>query len=104
MHYHVLSDGTVLCDFNHEKTMNVSFDRWLGAMYQEKLDVFGGAIHRRIPKTLPLTLSDGTFDFNTPISLEKGEYKIILSDLGVKKLYCYNPQKDEIFLNNCFHY
>lgn len=74
MNYHVLPDGTVLCDFNHEKTMNVSFDRWLGAMYQEKLDVFGGAIHRRIPKTLPLTLSDGTFDFNTPISLEKGEY------------------------------
>lgn len=74
MNYHLLPDGTILCDFNHEKTMDIRFDRWLGAMYQEKLDVFGGAIHRRIPKTLPLTLSDGTFDFNTPISLEKGVY------------------------------
>ncbi|MBE7025275.1 MAG: hypothetical protein E7408_04395 [Ruminococcaceae bacterium] len=74
MRYHILPDGTVLCDFEHEKTMDIRFDRWLGAMYQEKLDVFGGAIHRRIPKTLPLTLSDGTFDFNTPVSLEKGIY------------------------------
>lgn len=74
MRYHILPDGTVLCDFDHEKTMDIRFDRWLGAMYQEKLDVFGGAIHRRIPKTKPLTLSDGTFDFNTPISLERGSY------------------------------
>ncbi len=74
MYYHILADGTVLCDFSVEKTMDVQFERWMGAMYQEKQDAFGGGIYRRIPKTLPLTLSDGTFDFNTPISLEPGVY------------------------------
>ncbi len=74
MNYHLLPDGTILCDFNHEKTMDIRFDRWLGAMYQEKLDVFGGAIHRRVPKTLPIVCSDGTFDFANPISLEPGKY------------------------------
>ncbi|MBQ7033416.1 MAG: hypothetical protein IJN25_07150 [Clostridia bacterium] len=75
MNYHLLPDGTILCDFNHEKTMSgVRFERWLGAMYQEKLDVYGGGIHRRVPKTLPLVCSDGTFDFNTPISLDPGIY------------------------------
>ncbi len=74
MQYHILPDGTVLCDFNHEKTMDIHFDCWLGAMYQEKLDVYGGSIHRRIPKTLPIVCTDGTFDFTDPISLEKGVY------------------------------
>ncbi len=74
MQYHILPDGTVLCDFNHEKTMNIRFERWLGAMYQEKLDAYGGGIHRRVPKTLPIVCSDGTFDFTTPISLEPGVY------------------------------
>ncbi len=74
MQYHILPDGTILCDFNHEKTMDVCFDRWLGAMYQEKQDAFGGHIHRRVPKTLPIVCSDGTFDFTNPISLEPGEY------------------------------
>ncbi len=74
MQYHILPDGTVLCDFNHEKTMDIRFERWLGAMYQEKQDAFGGSIHRRVPKTLPIVCKDGTFDFTTPISLEPGFY------------------------------
>ena len=74
MRYHILPDGTVLCDFDLEKTMNVRFDRWMGAMYQEKQDVFGGGIHRRVPKTLPIHCSDGVFDFTVPISLEPGKY------------------------------
>ncbi len=74
MYYHLLPDGTVLCDFSVKKTMDIRFERWLGIMYQEKQDAFGGGIYRRVPKTLPLSLCDGTFDFNTPISLARGAY------------------------------
>ncbi len=74
MYYHVLGDGTVLCDFDVEKTMDVRFELWMGVMHQEKQNAFGGFVHRRIPKTVPLQLKDGTFDFNTPICLERGFY------------------------------
>ena len=35
----------------------------MGAMFQEKLDIYGGGMFRYIPKLLPFNCPDGKFDF-----------------------------------------
>ncbi len=67
--YHLLEDGTILCEFSFEKLMDVHFERVLGAMFQHKIDVYRGGIHRYIPKMLPFTEKGNTFDFSSPISI-----------------------------------
>ncbi len=64
--YHILEDGTVLCEFNHEKVMDIKYERCMGMMYQEKLDIFGGGTYRYLSKTLPFSEGDNGFDFSTP--------------------------------------
>ena len=67
--YRILPDGTVLTLFDYKKKMPVPFERWIGVMFQEKLDVYGGGIYRYLPKTLPFTTKEGTFDFSKGVAI-----------------------------------
>ncbi len=67
--YRIEPDGTVLILFDYKKLMNVRFERFLGVMHQEKLDVYGGGIWRYYPKVVPFTTKEGIFDFSKPTSL-----------------------------------
>ena len=62
--YRILTDGGVVVEFSYEKLQDVDFEVIMGAMYQEKLDVFGGGIYRYIPKSLPFETEEGSFDFS----------------------------------------
>ena len=67
--YRVMPDGGILSFFEMKKLMDVNVERFVGVMHQEKQDVYGGGIWRYIPKTLPFTCKDGTFDYSYPIPL-----------------------------------
>lgn len=67
--YRVMPDGTVLSLFDIKKLMNVDFHHYIGVMYQEKLDVYGGGAYRCIPKTKPVDCEEGVFNFNKPVAL-----------------------------------
>lgn len=67
--YRLENDGTVLTVFDYEKLMNVRFQRFMGVMYQEKLDVYGGGIFRYLPKTKPIATREGTFDFSKRVAI-----------------------------------
>ncbi len=86
--YHLLGDGTILCEFSFEKLMDVHFERTCGAMFQHKLDVHGGGIHRYIPKMLPFTEKENTFDFSSPIHMEEEPYP---DNFLVTPVYWENP-------------
>ncbi|MBQ8308714.1 MAG: hypothetical protein IJX96_02665 [Clostridia bacterium] len=64
--YRIENDGTILTLFDYKKLMNVRFQRFMGIMYQEKLDVYKGGIWRYFPKVLPFTTEEGTFNFSMP--------------------------------------
>ena len=67
--YTITEDGTVLCAFDNQKLMDVSWTRYLGVMFQEKPDLLGGGVYRFLPHTLPLDCSEGVFDFNNGVLL-----------------------------------
>ena len=64
--YRIENDGTVYTKFDYQKKMNVHFEKWMGVMYQEKLDVYQGGIWRYFPKALPFECDEGQFDFSYP--------------------------------------
>ncbi len=68
--YRIEADGTVVIDFSYEKLQDVHLKVCMGAMYQEKLDVYGGGIYRYIPKILPFETPEGSFDFSVPVSTD----------------------------------
>ena len=72
--YRVMPNGEVLCFFDGKKLMDVEITFFLGVMFQEKLDVYGGGEYRIIPKTKIATLEDGTFDFSKPVPLRNGKF------------------------------
>ncbi|MBE7063733.1 MAG: hypothetical protein IJN25_07155 [Clostridia bacterium] len=72
--YRIEGDGTTVIDFSYEKVQDVRFQVAMGAMFQEKLDAYGGGIYRCIPKTLPLDTPEGTFDFSVPLSIAPGPF------------------------------
>ncbi len=74
MTYRITSDGTVYCIFNHKKLAPVSFTRCMGAMYQEKIDVYGGGIWRTLPGVKPITTEKGEVDFSKPVWLYDSRY------------------------------
>jgi hypothetical protein len=53
--YRVLEDGTILCEFDHRLLQPVRLTWYLGIMYQEKCDLYGGGVWRYIPKLRPFT-------------------------------------------------
>lgn len=65
----VLDDGTYLNDFYIERLTDVKLSYYFGVMCQTRRDFFGGGVFRYMPKTLPFTTDDGTFDFSTPKNL-----------------------------------
>ncbi len=67
--YRIENDGTVLYTFHDRKLTDINFQRQLGIMFQEKVDAFGGGVHRYIPKTLPFKTPEGAFDFRKPYPL-----------------------------------
>lgn len=74
MTYHILADGTVLCDFDHQLLQNVRLLWYLGIMYQEKCDLYDRGIWRYIPKILPFTHKGSTYDFSQPYNTSAGPF------------------------------
>ena len=72
--YRILNDGTILVIFDYERLANVRFQRFMGVMYQEKIDVYSGGIYRYLPKTLPFLTSEGTFDFSKRVPITEKLY------------------------------
>ena len=67
--YRIENDGTVIVDFDYKKHCDVRFERFMGAMYQEKLNVYKGGIFRYYPNVLPFTTEEGSFDFSSPLPI-----------------------------------
>lgn len=65
----VLDDGTYLNDFYIERLTDVELTYYFGIMAQTRRDFFGGGVFRYMPKTLPFTTEQGTFDFSEPKNL-----------------------------------
>jgi len=74
MIYRILSDGTVLCDFDHEALPGGCFHGYLGVMYQEKCDAFGGGLRRYIPGVRPFEDGGVIYDFSTPVNTSEGPF------------------------------
>jgi len=72
--YRIENDGTIICNFNVKKIMDIQLTIVMGAMFQEKLNTFGGGIYRYMPKTKPLKTPEGTFDFSLPYDTAPGPY------------------------------
>jgi hypothetical protein len=72
--FRINPDGTIIVDFDVTKLMDVRFDRFMGVMYQEKKDVFGGGIFRFLSKLKPFTTPEGTFDYSSPLPLRGSIY------------------------------
>lgn len=72
--YRIEDDGTILCDFTIKKVMDIDISIVRGAMFQEKLDTYGGGVYRYTPKTKPLKTPEGTFDFSLPCDTAPGPY------------------------------
>lgn len=70
--YRIIGDGTVFTIFDYKKLTNVKFTRFMGQMFQEKLDVYGGGIWRYFPKILPFKTEEGQFDFSSPYCITDG--------------------------------
>ncbi len=74
MVYNVYEDGTMIMEYELKKLQDVSFDTFMGVMYQEKKDVFGGGIFRHLPKTKPFDTENKHFDFSYPFPLRGETY------------------------------
>ena len=73
--FHILDDGTILVDFDHETLQEVCFNGYLAIMYQEKCDVYGAGIWRMIPKTLPIKDKEGIcYDFSKPYNTSQKDF------------------------------
>ncbi|MBQ8588340.1 MAG: hypothetical protein IJ454_03005 [Clostridia bacterium] len=72
--YHIEGDGTILCEFRINKLMDIELTRCMGAMFQEKLDAYGGGIYRYIPKLKPIDTPQGVFDFSVPVDISMDNY------------------------------
>ena len=66
MTYRIENDGTILCDFDHRCLQDVPMSCYLGIMYQEKCDLYGGGLWRYIPKVKAFTAKGHQLDFSRP--------------------------------------
>ena len=66
MTYRIENDGTILCSFDHEVLQDVHMPCYLGIMYQEKCDLFGGGLWRYIPKVKAFEDKGRPLDFSRP--------------------------------------
>lgn len=86
--YRIEGDGTTVIDFSYEKVQDVRFQSAMGAMFQEKLNTFGGGVYRYVPKLLPFETPEGTFDFSNPTPCAPGPFP---KDIHVTSPYWENP-------------
>lgn len=70
--YRVNPFGDVTVEFEMTKLLDVRMGGFMGVMYQELPDVYGGGVYRSLPKIKPFTTEEGTFDFSSPYPL-RGE-------------------------------
>lgn len=89
--FHINPDGTILVDFKIEKKMDIFLNSYMGVMYQEKKDVYGGGIHRVLRKLKPITTAEGTFDFSTPYPLRGKAYPSGVTPTREHREYPDNP-------------
>ncbi len=93
------SDGTILIDFKIKKHMDVTLMRCMGAMFQEKLNTYGGGLFRYIPKTKPYVCDEGTFDFSTPYPVEPDKFP---KNESVTPEFWENPSSPPDRINDYF--
>ncbi len=78
--YRILDDGTVLIIFDYKKLMNICVQKFMGVMYQEKFDIYGGGVCRYFPKIMPFDTEEESFDFSIPTNIaNKYPQNIILT-------------------------
>lgn len=88
MVYRIENDGTILCDFIYNRVADVHFSCCMGAMFQERLNSFGGGVYRYIPKILPVETNEGIFDFSEPLDTASDSFP---KDKHVTSEYWENP-------------
>lgn len=74
--YRIENDGTILCEFTCEKLMDIQLSRCMGAMFQEKLNAYGGGIYRYIPKMKLVETPEGIFDFSVPMNTGSDRFPV----------------------------
>ncbi len=74
MVYTIEPDGTVLCSFDHRLLQSVPLAEYLGLMYQQKSDAFGGGTWRVIPAVRPFEENGQRFDFSRPVCTSSGAF------------------------------
>ena len=72
--YTINPDGAVITEFDYKSNDLADFNHFMGVMFQEKLDVYGGGIYRYIPKILPFETAEGVFDFSKPYPILNAPY------------------------------
>ena len=72
--YKIMPDASIITDFSYTLTSSVNVELILGVMAQDKRNVFGGGIFRYMPKTLPITTPEGTFDFTNRVPVDYDNY------------------------------
>ena len=74
MTYHILADGTILCDSDHQLLQNVRLLGYLGIMYQEKCDLYDCGVWRYIPKVHPFIHEGQVYDSSLPYNTSSGPF------------------------------
>ena len=99
MTYRVENDGTILCDFDHEVLQDVHMPCYLGIMYQEKCDLWGGGLWRYIPKVKGFEDHGRQLDFSRPYRTTSDtmpNYRAVTKDLWTDPLSPPDRQIDFI--------
>ena len=99
MTYRIESDGTILCDFDHELLQDVHMPCYLGIMYQEKCDLWGGGLWRYIPKVKAFEDKGRPMDFSRPYRTAADtmpNYRAVTKDLWTDPLSPPDRQIDFI--------
>jgi hypothetical protein len=72
--FRVLPDGTIIVDFEVTKFQEVRTGGYMGVMYQELENAYGGGVFRALPKIKPFSTPEGDFDFTSPFPLKNAPY------------------------------
>lgn len=99
MTYRIENDGTILCDFDHEVLQNIHMPCYLGIMYQEKCDLWGGGLWRYIPKVKAFEDKGRQLDFSRPYRTTADtmpNYRAVTKDLWTDPLSPPDRQIDFI--------
>ena len=85
--FRVLPGGTIIVDFEVTKLQEVRSGGYMGVMYQELENAYGGGVYRTLPKIKPFVTPEGEFDFSSPLPL-RGPYP---ANFSPDRTYNENP-------------